>query len=393
MSLCTVTEADGRLTVRLPERIDTVNSLAVQDEIEAARGAHPGLSVTLDGDALAYVSSSGLRIILSLIKADPGLRMTNVGGDVYDTLEMTGFTELLPVEKKYRCLDLEGCPEIARGAQGIIYRYNDDTIVKVFKSSVPVEQIREEREKARHAFVLGLPTAISYEVVKVGDRYGSVFELLDCASMSRQIAAEPDRMDEFVRIFAELLRQIHAIRSEGKNLPDAKDTVRKWLDGASPFLAKGEYARLVSMVMSIPDEPCLLHFDYHTNNIMMQNGEALLIDLDTLCHGHPIFELANVFVGFVGFGAVDPALSENFLRLPYEVTTAFWKKFLPLYLGSEDTDYLAKTERKIAVLGYLRLVRHFARRWDGKEEEGRERIQKALRLLLEQLEGTDNLTF
>ncbi len=38
--------------------------------------------------------------------------------------------------------------------------------------------IKNEQRLAKRAFVKGVPTAISYDIVKVGDKYGSVFELL-----------------------------------------------------------------------------------------------------------------------------------------------------------------------------------------------------------------------
>ena len=35
----------------------------------------------------------------------------------------------------------------------------------------------------------------------------------------------------------------------------------------------------------------------------MQNNEVLIIDMDTLCVGHPVFELASMYLGFVAFGS------------------------------------------------------------------------------------------
>ena len=45
----------------------------------------------------------------------------------------------------------------------------------------------------------------------------------------------------------------------------------------------------------------MLHGDYHIKNVMMQDGEVLLIDMDTLCQGHPVFELASMYNAYVGF--------------------------------------------------------------------------------------------
>ena len=59
------------------------------------------------------------------------------------------------------------------------------------------------------------------------------------------------------------------------------------------------------MIEAVPKQNTLMHGDYHTNNIMVQNGEPLLIDMDTLCMGHPIFELGPMFNAFIGYAEHD----------------------------------------------------------------------------------------
>ena len=66
---------------------------------------------------------------------------------------------------------------LGRGSNGTIYRISEDTVVKVYPRGDALSDIRHEREMVRRALVLGIPTAISYDVVSVGDGYGAVFEL------------------------------------------------------------------------------------------------------------------------------------------------------------------------------------------------------------------------
>lgn len=63
---------------------------------------------------------------------------------------------------------------------------------------------------AKMALILGLPTAISYDVVRVGDSYGSVFELLNARSFTKILIDEPDKMDWCVEEFVELLKKFTA---------------------------------------------------------------------------------------------------------------------------------------------------------------------------------------
>ena len=90
-------------------------------------------SITIDAEELEYISSAGLRVIMKLAKIDRDIKIVNVTRDVYDILEMTGFTGIVSVERGLRRFSVEGCPVIGQGAVGTLYQYDPDTIVKVYR--------------------------------------------------------------------------------------------------------------------------------------------------------------------------------------------------------------------------------------------------------------------
>ena len=74
----------------------------------------------------------------------------------------------------------------------------------------------------KEAFVLGMPTAISFDIVRVGSQYGLVYELLNADTLSACIKREPERMEEFAVKYAHLFRQLHSIEvPQGGNIPSA----------------------------------------------------------------------------------------------------------------------------------------------------------------------------
>jgi hypothetical protein len=134
-------------------------------------------------------------VLLRLRKKYPDIVVTGVRSEIYEIFEMTGFTEMMNVEKAYRVVSVEGCEVIGEGANGTIYRIDRDNVVKVYNNADVLADIQHEREVARLALILGIPTAISYEVVQVGDSYGAVFELLNARSFSSILKKEPEKMD------------------------------------------------------------------------------------------------------------------------------------------------------------------------------------------------------
>ncbi len=348
---------NGVLTLSLEGRIDSVSAPLIGGEIDNILSENAYDAVVIDADKLEYISSAGLRVVLKLRRAEPTLKIVNANIEVYDIFDMTGFCEMMPVEKAYRKLSVDGCPVIGRGAKGTVYRYNGDTVVKVYNDSGSLSDIIKERVLARRAFVLGIPTAISYDIVKVGEKYGSVFELLDANSYSKLISEDMEHIDGYIADFASTLRLIHSTPVTSSDIPNIKDYILDGLELTRGCLGDAAYEKLKRLIIDVPSPKTMLHCDYHTNNVMRQNGETMLIDMDRISHGHPVFELANIHMTYVVFGENDPAVVENFLGIPYDTAKYIWKKFLECYLGTTNEARLADVERKTCVLSYLRLIR------------------------------------
>ena len=384
---------NGVLTMSLAGRVDSSNAPQAEQELNELRARWPDAqTVALDFERLLYISSAGLRIILRLRRDRPELKIVNVSPEVYEILDMTGFTEMMPVEKAYRRLSVEGCEVIGRGANGEVYRLDPDTIIKVYRNPDSLPDIHRERELAHRAFVLGIPTAIPYDVVKVGQGYGSVFELLNARSLAKLIIAEPDKLDQYVEMYVDLLKKIHATAVQPGDMPDMKTVALGWAAFLRDHLPAEDSEKLTRLIQAVPEDHHMLHGDYHVKNVMVQNGEVLLIDMDTLCMGHPVFEFASIFLAYQGFGELDHTVVEKFMGVSYDMATAIWNKTLRLYFGTEDQARLDEIADKAKVIGYTRLLRRTIRR-QGGTAEGQAVIANCKTRLAELLSRVDELTF
>lgn len=379
--------------VKLCGRIDSNNAPALEAEIMDQLKGRNDLPVVMDASDLEYISSAGLRVLLRVRKSHPDLTIMNVNSDVYEILDMTGFTEMMTVEKAYRVVSIEGCEEIGRGANGTIYRIDQDNVVKVYNNPEALADIQHEREVAKLALILGIPTAISYDVVKVGESYGSVFELLNATSFSKILSTEPEKMDWCVKEYIELLKKIHGtVVPEGK-LPDLKETVLSWAEFMLDYLPEAYGQKLLSMVKEVPHDDHMIHGDYHTKNVMLQNDEVLLIDMDTLAVGHPIFELASMFNAFIGYSELNHENIIKFQGFDFETGETFWHKSLAAYLGTSSETKIQEVENKARIIGYTRMIRRAIRRKGLETEEGRGEIAFWKERLIALLDKTDTLLF
>ena len=381
------------LTIALEGRIDSGNSPAVEAEINKAMEEKTPSSLVLDAEALEYISSAGLRVILRLRKSHPSLRIINVSSEVYEIFEMTGFTEMMTIEKAYRRVSIEGCEEIGRGANGSIYRIDKDNVVKVYNNADALEDIQHEREVARLALILGIPTAISYDVVRVGNSYGSVFELLNAKSFSKILANEPDKLDWCVGEYVEMLKRIHGTEVPKGKLPDMRETAISWAEFMQDYLPEEYAKKLLDLVEAVPYDDHMIHGDYHTKNLELQDDEVLLIDMDTLAVGHPVFELASMFNAYKGFSEMDHSIMQKFQGFSYELAEKFWDKTLKAYLGTDDEAVIRSVEDKARIIGYTRLIRRSIRRGGLDDPKRKAEIDLWTKELMELLDKTDTLLF
>lgn len=376
------------LYINIDGRIDVTNAPEFEEKINEVIKANQEMHTVLDADNLEYISSAGLRVLLRLRKSDPDLAIINVSPEVYSVFEMTGFTDMMKIEKTYPRINLDGCEFIAKGANGAVYRYDNETIVKQYFNRDALPEIMQERENSRRAFVLGVNTAIPYGIVRIGDGYGSLTELLNATSVTKLIKANPNDFSQSIAYFVDTMKEIHSTEVEAGALPDFKKWVLEWADFLTGYLSDEQAQKMRTLIEGIPDSNNMIHGDYHSNNVMVQNGEPILIDMDTLAVGHPILELGSTFNAYIGFSELDKTQVESFLGIDSETAQRFWRLSLARYLGTDDESVIDDVENKAKVIGYMRLLRRCLRR-DGDEAT----VNHYRTRLIDVLDKVDTLVF
>ena len=87
------------LKIALEGRLDTMTAPELEAELNQSLGGAD--SLTLDFSKLDYISSAGLRVLLSAHKsmiAKGGMTITNVNEVVQEVFEVTGFADILTIE-------------------------------------------------------------------------------------------------------------------------------------------------------------------------------------------------------------------------------------------------------------------------------------------------------
>ncbi|MBQ8142169.1 MAG: anti-sigma factor antagonist [Bacilli bacterium] len=340
------------LTIYLDGEINSYTAEAKEQEIFQVTRSQTFENLVLDLEQVSYISSAGLRVILKLKKEYENLSLINASFEVYDVFSMTGFVDIMPISKILRKVDVSHATVIGSGFFSTVYQLDKDTIVKVFNRTSDPDQIQRELRLSKEAFVLGIPTAISFDIVQVGDKLGVCFELLDATSAKTTFLKDEQHFHEFMVKYAALLKKINTTECNDPEIPSIKNFYLEKIDKIHPYLEEAYYQKAKRLLESIPERNTFVHGDCHFKNIMIQGGELLLIDMDTLSVGHPLFELAALYAPYCAFSEDDKGNSEKFLGISDEQARHIYQSLLSLYFGKDDEDIY----NKLRLVCYIHMV-------------------------------------
>ncbi|MBE5915944.1 MAG: STAS domain-containing protein [Pseudobutyrivibrio ruminis] len=339
-------------------KISSNNSQAVDEELAKLRSDNPQGSLVFDFEKLEYISSAGLRALLKASKNEHNqkIKIINVSLEVYEILEMTGFNQMFEVHKVMRRFFMEGLELIGGGTNGEVYRVDKENIIKLFKEDTSFEVIDRERNLAKQALIEGIPTAISFDVVQVEERYGIMFELIDADSLSTTLKNKPKEYDSYVDKYIDLIKKIHSIKGDSDKFINIKSVYYDAIDYSKDYYTKEELLKLRNLVDSVPDTGTLIHGDYHPNNIMVQDGELILIDMGDMTLGHPMFDFLATAATQVNLVNLNPEYAEFHTKMPADLITKTWRRLIDGYFEDKSEEERKRIEEQICIFSKLKVA-------------------------------------
>ncbi len=316
-------------------------------EFESALADKPGetFGIIIDASELEFISSAGLRVILSAKKRCAGktFKVIGVNNDVKSVFDVTGFSEIMDIESAVRKISVDGCKVIGAGACGECYRLDDETIVKLYYPHVSKKEIETEKAFAKKAFVMGIPTAISYDIVECDGRTGVMYELIKSKTLGELMREDKGNIDKYIDMYVDVCKKVGSIVTDDPDIPSFKDCNREDISKLTK-IDEREREYLYKFLELVPNANNCIHGDLNINNIMVENNECLLIDMGELGTGTPMFDLSRIVFSMY-YGNTPKGEYNAFYKMQSEEVDDIYNKFINKYFGCSIEEAAQKDEQ------------------------------------------------
>lgn len=314
---------EGTLTIAINGQVNSSMATVLQEEMNAAIEEHRSeiTDLVLDAEEMSFISSLGLRCILQLKKDWPEIRVVNCCEEVYKVFKMTGFTRFITVTKSLPRFS----SEILEPVEGLesVYLLSDETMVKVFPQGTELSAVEREMHLSREVFIWGLPTAMTFEVVRVDDCYGLVFENVE-------------KNDIDATTLGDLMMRFHQhIIEPDEQIPSAIEIEKQKVKEKVEEYGEERVSKMLQVLNTIPDGSALVHGNFSMQKVAFgERGEKpVVIDMSGICYGNPVLDVTRLY-----------------RSLPEEQRGEYFDEFLHAYYNNEPEASMEKIRLNIVTL-------------------------------------------
>ena len=135
----------------------------------------------------------------------------------------------------------------------------------------------------------------------------------------------------------------------------------------------------------------LIHGDINMKNIKLSGNEPMLIDMETLSVGDPVFDLQGLYVTYQLFPEDDPGNLQEFCGLTEALGDAVWNLALEYYFDDRGPSALRDAIPKIRIVACVRFLQLICLLDIGKADLKQLRTAHALARLRELAWTVDSL--
>ena len=309
---------------------------------------------TLNFAQVPSVKYSAIRTLLNARKSGLVFFIVEATRDVAQRFETTGAASFISIMRSPRRVDMSDYKESGDGFTAISYFKNDgDSMMKLYYDFMPTSVVEREKRIARAAFIMGIPTPMSGDIVHDGRRNGITFErVLNKRSFARIMSEEPERLEELATTFAAMTKKLHETPCDTAIFPNVAELYHKFVDDCD-LLEVADKVKVHAFINAIPASETCVHGDLHMGNVITNGKENLFIDMSDFGWGNPWFDIGMLYIITK---LSEDHMVEKYYHVDRKAMNAFWAVFVREYFGATTPEQVAEVEEKASAFAALKMV-------------------------------------
>lgn len=264
----------------------------------------------------------------------------------------------------YRLIDLNDYVQVGEGGNGTTYvnPAEPDAILKVNNARLStLENVKHEYDVAKAVEDLGLPVPQVHEIVRVGEAYATITQLIkNKKSLSRICHDEPQRTEEMARLLCRQGKELFATPCNTDFFPNRKEQMLWAIDHAG-FVSRKNRKLLRDFVEAIPESSHCLHGDFQSGNLILAGDRPYWIDLDRFAYGDPMFDIGHLFQVCQVYAPMKRV--QDIFHMTLDQFHCFWDAFAKEYTGEEDHSHFDWQAGRFACLDIILRTKFVSPTW------------------------------
>jgi uncharacterized protein (TIGR02172 family) len=188
----------------------------------------------------------------------------------------------------------------------------------------------------------------------VNGGYSLVYEILRAKSVKSLLEEDRSRLAEYIGIYAAYIRHMHMTTFQKGDFPDLKTEWVKKTEELEGIYSEEEKKAVTDFLMKLPDRLCFVHGDINFGNLMIEDKKPVMIDMEDVKLGHPVYDLAFLYYTLKLLPPLLPAdVYTRIMGFPAKDAAQIWDCFADTYFAGRDRD---KAEAQIHPYGIVRLL-------------------------------------
>ncbi|WP_256762449.1 aminoglycoside phosphotransferase family protein [Cohnella sp. WQ 127256] len=221
---------------------------------------------------------------------------------------------------------------IAFGRTAEILSFDNQQVLKLFKSGIPEHMITAEFNISKVVFNLGILCPQPIELVDYGDRKGIIYSRVNGKTILNIISRKLWTINKEAKRMARIHYHIH--RHSASDIPKQKEIITERIKQA-PILSTEEKRRMILNLNELKEDNKLCHGDYHPDNIILDDQNEWIIDWMTGMEGNPAGDVARTFL-LLKLGRMPEETPKIILGIVSRIRNQILKTYMNEYLKSSE---------------------------------------------------------